>query len=551
MLNWPRHVDVTAPAWRPSPSYDDSSRDGPIELLRGLLSLAARYKVIVLVCMAAGITAAYFYAQSLPPTYTATTTLLLEPRRAATSVGETGSQQILDLNRADGELQTIRSERLLSSVFDSLDLQDSEELGPQRPGLLQYVRDLAWSKLGPVLGADATWGDSQVVANPSALLSQDDGIAAFFQFANRLTARRVGQSFVLEIEYSSSDPSLPARVANATASAYIFQVIAFKEQIARTSTEALQGRLDSLSRQVEAARDAMRSGTLPAIPTPDADARVIGAALPPLGPSGPRKSIIIALGGVLGLIGGCSLIALRLALDRRVKNGKELSLELRIPCFGSLPRPPSVAGRQGRGTETHRQHFVSALRDIRTSIEVACSAVAGPGNTVIAVVSFTPNPGVSIICRGLAELINRTDKCVTLFASNEGEMGNRGRDQAIKTVTSLADAPFLAPEAGQIDFEASGLLVVPLHSVNDEANLFADFTHPRVETIIDMARNRGAVLVNLPSLSLSMDGLALARYADAVIIIADAGKTTIDEVAEAAALVRRTSPGVIGTVIYR
>lgn len=550
MFNWPRQSEVALPVWRPSEPNDDSGRDGPIALLRGLLSLAARYKAIVLACMVAGITISLLYALTLPPTYNATTTLLLEPRRAATSLGETGGQQILDLNRADGELQTIRSERLLSSVFDGLNLRENKELGPQPPSWFQQVLEYPSSVLASFFEFEDPRG-SRIPANPSPLLSQDGDIAAFLKFTNRLTARRVGQSFVLEIEYSSSDPALPARVANATASAYIFQVIAFKEQIARAGTEALQGRLDSLSRQVDAAREAMQSGTLPSIPTPDADARVIGAALPPLGPSAPRKSLIVALGGVLGLIGGCTVVALRLALDRRVKDGKELSRELRIPCFGTLPKPPSVGGPQWRVTAAHHHKFLSSVRDIRTSIEVASAGAAGQANTVIAVVSYKPTTGVAAICEGLADLIGKTNKNVTLFASSDfGPLGPED-GQLTRAGMSLADVPFTDCDSNNLGLDTPGSLIVPVQSSSAEANLFTDYAHPRIEKVVAMARNRGDVLIALPALGLSMDGLALAGYADAIIIIADAKETTIDEVAEAAILLRRASPVTIGAVIYR
>ena len=65
---------------------------------------------------------------------------------------------------------------------------------------------------------------------------------AFLNFANRLTARRVGQSYVIEIAYSSSDPALAARVANAAASAYLLQSVEFKADAAASGAEFLQGR---------------------------------------------------------------------------------------------------------------------------------------------------------------------------------------------------------------------------------------------------------------------------------------------------------------------
>jgi len=530
-------------------AQSDVAGDGPIALLRGLIDLGSRHKVALSACSAAGLLAAALYAHSLPPTYQATATLLLEPRQSAISGGEFGAQ--LDLNRADSELQTIKSERLLSAVFESLNLKDDPELGRRQPGLIdRLIRGLPF--LGGQSGADrATVGRAEPGAASIAIeLADEAERAAFLNFMSRLNARRVGQSFVIEIEYSSSDPKLPARVANATVSGYIYQTVAFKEQIARAGSEALQGRLDSLARQADAAREAMHAGSLPAIATPDADARIIGAALPPLGPSAPRKSLIIALGGVLGLLVGFGVVVVRMALDRRVRSAKELAREMDVRCLGSVPDVPGAEGVPWRITSPQQQKFVAAIRDLRTSVEIACTSLRNEKSIVIAVVGWTPGAGVSTLCASLAQLISRGGRQVTLFKAADGDDSRGGSDNL--PAVSLAGAAFAGLMPEQLTFEdVGGVAVLPIHSRDTNANLFTDFRNPRVRRIFEAARSRGDVLLDLPALRHSMDALALASYADAVLVVARAGQTTIEEVSESVQLLRRAGANVVGTVVNR
>ncbi|PDV85657.1 exopolysaccharide biosynthesis protein [Rhizobium sp. H4] len=550
MFNRPRPIDVTSRLWRVNETQSDMAGDGPIALLRALIGLGTRHKVPLSVCCGGGLLVAALYAHSLPPTYQATATLLLEPRQSAVSGGEAGAQQILDLNRADSELQTIRSERLLSAVFESLNLQDDPELGRQQPSLIGRL--VNGFQLGGPSEADSARVDRTEPLEGSAdiELANEPDRAAFSNFMSRLNARRVGQSFVIEIEYSSSDPKLPARVANAIVSGYIYQTVAFKEQIARAGTEALQGRLDSLAQQVDAAREAMHEGALPAIATPDADARIIGAALPPLGPSAPRKSLIIALGSVVGLLLGFGVVVIQKALDRRIRSAKELARETEILCLGSIPDVPGVEGVPWRITSPQEQKFVSAIRDVRTSVEIACTSLRNEKSIVIAVVGWTPGAGVSTLCTSLSQIISRSGRQVTLFKAADGD-NFRVLDDNLPAA-SLAGAAFAGLMPEQLSFEyVGGVAVLPIHSRDANANLFTDFRNPHVRRIFEAARSRGDVLLDLPALRHSMDALALASYADAVLIVARAGKTTIEEVSESVQLLRRAGANVVGTVLNR
>ncbi|MDI7862981.1 Wzz/FepE/Etk N-terminal domain-containing protein [Rhizobiaceae bacterium n13] len=551
MFNRPRPIDVTSRLWRVNETQPDVSGDGPIALLRALIALGRRHSLSLAVCIGAGLLFAAIYAYSLPPTYKATATLLLEPRQSAVSGGEFGAQQILDLNRADSELQTIKSERLLSAVFGALDLGKNPELGPQKPGLTGSLLGGIRSILGSGDGGGTERSASADGGADQQLLNEADH-AAFLNFTKRLSARRVGQSFVIEIEYSSSDPTLPARVANATVSGYIYQTVAFKEQTARAGTEALQGRLDSLATQVEAAREAMHEGSLPSIATPDADARIIGAALPPLGPAAPRKSLIIALGGIVGLLCGIAVVVGHLALDRRVHSAKELARELEIMCLGSIPYVPGAEGVPPHIITPEQHRFVAAIRDLRTSIEIACTSLRNETSIVIAVVGWAPGAGVSTLCDGLAQLISGSGRQVTLFKAEEGADASASNDDRRTPAMSLAGAAFAGLQPEQLFFEeVGGVAVLPIHSRDADANLFTDFRNPRVRRIVEAARARGDVLLDLPPLRHSMDALALASYADAVLVMARVGQTTFEEVSESMQLLRRAGANVIGAVVNR
>lgn len=59
------------------------------------------------------------------------------------------------------------------------------------------------------------------------------------------------------------------------------------------------------------------------------------------------------------------------------------------------------------------------------------------------------------------------------------------------------------------------------------------------------------MIFDLPALDTSMDALALAFHADAVLIVAKSGRTTIDEVKDVHNQLRRAGAPVIGTIINR
>lgn len=528
--------------------------DGPVALLRTIGAAGLRHKgklaVWVMLCLAA----AFVYVRTTPPTYSAAATVLLEPRRQApNSAREIAAPSSLDLNAADSELQVIRSERLLSTVFDALALGGHPELGPRPPGPLQTLTSNATTMLRSVVSAFA--GTPPARQSPETSLRVDPRRNAFENFVRRFSARRVGQSFVLEITYSSADPELPARVANAAASAYLLQSVAFKADAARSGAEFLQGRLDTLATQVRTAEAAVRSGTLPAQPIPDADARIIGAAQMPLGPSAPRGSLIMAFAGVFSLLGGLFVAVLASVFDRRVRLPQDLVRETGLPCLGVVPQVGGL-GRQARAsgpdksllvTREDAGPFAAAIRDLQTAIEIAWGAGRSQGSPVVAIGAWRAGVGATLLTMNLAQLINHRGRQVHVISAD----GARARADHGKDEVSLTDVIASGSAVQAAYANVDGIHLLPIRSATVQLNRFVDFRDPRAALVVAQARQRGEVLIDLPPFGESSDALALATHADIVVLVAAAGTTSHDELNEALGSLRRAGVTVIGAVINR
>ena len=539
----PGPVERASRIWPLDNVPKDNRVDGPVMFLKLVFAIAWRYKIRLLACMFSGIVAAALYAHSLPRTYDATATMLLEPRQFANASAIL--QQGLDLNSAESELQIILSERLLSAVFESLKLYESPELAPQPAGLLKSAI------LGAIELVRSTVS-GQPAANDIAALNQspEENLkrVAFANFVERVSARRVGQSYVVAVGYWSTDPAQPARVANAIISGYILQSVTSKEQLASAGTETLQGRLDTLSAQMDAATQAMKDGTLPKTATPDADAKITGAALSPLAPSSPRTSLIIAFGGVLGLFLGMAALAMSIAFDRKVRVPKDLEVETSLPCLAQIPE---VGGRLQLATRVsasqRMQRHAAAIRDLRTLIDISYPHKKNEKNAVIALAGYSRDAGGSTLALNLADMLKRSGRTVTVFWCGEQTRGVSGGPLA-----SIADAAISDADIAEIVFEQrDGIAVLPVLSRDAMTNVYSNFRHPRVREIIEAARHKGDVIIDLPALDSSLDALALASQADVVVLVARWGRTTREAVKIAEQQLRRAGASVVGYVINR
>ncbi|MDP4004396.1 Wzz/FepE/Etk N-terminal domain-containing protein [Methylobacterium sp. NEAU K] len=523
--------------------------DGPLAVISAALKAAKRHKFVVSLWILFCIGVAALYAFTAAPSYTATATLLLDPRRQAGSGSEGSLAPTLDVSRAESELQVLRSERLLANVFNSLGLANNPEFGPKAPDQAE----------APSLSIKNMLGVHEPPLPSEEIVQQ----RKFETFAQQFNVRRVGQSYVVEVSYTAADPTLARRVANAAVSAYLWQSIAAKADAAKNGAEFLQGRVNALSSQARSAATAVANGSLPDAPTPDADARVIGAALQPLRPSAPRKTLILGLGATVGIVGGLLAVALRQALDRRIRTPQDLVQRVGLPCLAMMPdiSRKSVAGRRAmsdpRTSSTlwlGNSGFALGIRDLRTSIQLALSNRPGDSETVVALVGCGANSGTSLIGLNLARIIQESGRPVTMIDADVHGSAPRSLMYDFETWegTCLADLikdPSRIASAKLLDY--GGIAVLPARLPDTEVNSRVYLGAPAFQKVVDHMRQTGFVILDLPPLSLSADTRAAARRADAVVIVAEAGRTTVDELSDAVNGLRSAGASVIGAVLNR
>jgi succinoglycan biosynthesis transport protein ExoP len=546
--------------------------DGPLALARALIAGVGRYKFRLTAWIATCALLAAVYAHTIVPSYTASARLLLEPRRPASVVRDGSSQ--LDVYQAESEFQAIRSERLLAYVFSRLDPQGNLSVSqpeatagqstapggvPNRPDRLEIAKQPQPSSqpasfIAYVREQVGSMIDVQIDPPPAEVARQE----AFANFVSNVGLNRVGQSYVVEISFTSPNPALASSVANAIVSAYLWQSLALKADAAVNGGEFLQPRVDALSAQAHAAAAAVVAGTIPDTPTPDADARIIGAALQPLEPSAPRTKLIIALGSVLGLISGSFTIFAAQAMDRRVYTPAAVSRATGLPCLAAVPE---VSRRRLRRAQvdtgaivlSHPQEaFATAIRDLRSSLSIGLPSGRGKGSHVVAVASWARGAGCTLISQNLARVIRGGGRRVTLIdADLQGAVGNRPGEPPAKA-SSLADMLIAGARPEEVSFlSLDGVDMLPGPSRDVATNYFADLGGPEMGNLVDYARTHGDVLLDLPPLSAAVDAKAAALQADGVVIVVVAGRTTTDDLASALRALRQIGANVIGVVLNR
>ncbi len=195
-----------------------------------------RHAPLFFAVLASVVLLALAYSLLQTPRYTATASVMIAPRKAEVGAESTApSDGVTDAN-VDSQVEVLKSGLLAGAVVDALHL----------------TGDRAFlASLDPPGRLDFLVGGSKP---PPASISR---AAAVDKLEKRVAIRRVAQTLVLEIGFSSPNADLAARIANGYANAFVAQSMGFKLQDSRSSNGLLASQLDKLRGQVEAAETAV------------------------------------------------------------------------------------------------------------------------------------------------------------------------------------------------------------------------------------------------------------------------------------------------------
>jgi succinoglycan biosynthesis transport protein ExoP len=178
-----------------------------------------------------------FVAFTSPKTYTATATMMVETRKGPLETQASAGP--LDAAWFDTQLQSLKSVNVLGYVVKQLHLADDPEFLRSDSTVLEKVRArLGWSP--PELKSEA-----ERVNHAIAIV------------AGGLVTQRVGQSYMIKIDFHGRDPELAGKIANEMANGYIFDQTNAKYQANRRAGDWLQERLQTLREQAANAERAV------------------------------------------------------------------------------------------------------------------------------------------------------------------------------------------------------------------------------------------------------------------------------------------------------
>ncbi|MCF6103546.1 polysaccharide biosynthesis tyrosine autokinase [Mesorhizobium muleiense] len=241
---------------KPLPSSDPVSADDFIDVER-LLGMAARQAKVVAACAAIGLFLGVLYLQTTPPTYMATSRVLIDEglnkvvdEVSAASVSMQTDSAILS------QIEILHSARLAAVVVDKQKLDQNDAfMNPPTSAVSKaagFVRGVVrYFRPNPTVGtADVTQLDP---ATRDAMIASSRRDYAILKLQDEVQAERIGRSYVISIAYQATDPALATAVTKAYADAYLADQLDASFDATERAAVWLQGRLTELRESSQAA----------------------------------------------------------------------------------------------------------------------------------------------------------------------------------------------------------------------------------------------------------------------------------------------------------
>ena len=296
------------------------------------------------------------------------------------------------------ELETAQAE--LKDFSTNTELVNAETLA----ALNRQLKDLRDRRSTLVTQAEATESRLQVLeearkASPAAFVEIAND-AALNQVYRRLEDGNVGAETAFEARADAliTRAELEAARAMSQLSAIEASITEVSNRIDNQSEELVI--LEQLQREVEASRllyEAFLSRlkeTSIQQGIQQADSRILSRAVVPSGPSAPRKSRILALSLILGLMAGSGAVLLREMAQNTFRTAEDLEAKTGHSVIGQIPKIPAKHRRNVLEYISQKPNSVAAesVRNLRTSLLLAnldtppkiimsTSSVPGEGKT--------------------------------------------------------------------------------------------------------------------------------------------------------------------------
>ena len=252
----------------------------------------------------------------------------------------------------------------------------------------------------------------------------------------------------------------------------------------------------------------------------------------------PALVTCVAVGLLAGLVLGYVWILVQELLDKSLRGPEEVREALSVPLLGALPRVPSLRWLS-RGAELKMEE---QLRVARTNV---LHALSQGGRRVVVVTSAGPQEGTSVTAASLARVLALSGHRVVLVGGDLRAPGTAGLQGSPGLADVLTGSAYLGEALVKGSVEGLELLPAGRMPANPSELLGA----PMMRGLLrELAADR-LVIIDAPPVLRFTDGVVLAARAGGVILVARAGRTSAEDLHEAALAIEQGGGRMLGVVL--
>lgn len=281
--------------------------------------------------------------------------------------------------------------------------------------------------------------------------------------------------------------------------------------------------------------------------------RVVDAAVKPMQPIKPKRSMVLMLAVLLGGFAGTLLILLKNLLFSGIKDSSVIEARLGLSILATVPRSMiqmrlTRRFRKGKhpllAVEDGEDMAIESLRSLRTVVHFAATH-----NNIILITGPSPAIGKSFIAANFAAIMAQMGKSVVLI---DADMRRGHLHQFFELNRGLGLSEYLQGKEHSIDTLCHKTEIDGLDFINTGTippNPAELLLNERFNTLMDeLSRSYDFVLIDSPPLLAATDGVIIGRKAGLSLMVARYGHTDIKELELATSRLTQAGVSVQGVV---
>ena len=277
-------------------------------------------------------------------------------------------------------------------------------------------------------------------------------------------------------------------------------------------------------------------------------ARIVDAAIATPNPIKPRKTLMMAGLGLVGLLLGLGMAVIRNQTNGSVRSIEEVERAIGLPVITSLPVMTRKEIKQrGRLVLAQPEAFFSEM--MRMCAASVHFSLLDKSAHSIAITSAVASEGKSTVAANLALALSRTNRVLLidadLYRPNINRLFGYERNETGLVQVLLGDI-----EASEVIHTLPGTRLQVMFSGMSKDKVFNIVTPSHMRQLVQMLEEQyDIIIVDAPPLEVVSDGMMISGACGQTILVTRSGSTPISLLQKALKRLRRIHAPVLGLVV--